>query len=206
MVPATFVDNHRKAEIVVQVFALGFDGDKAAVPSIDALRIALAGRACIIHPRSSYTPSGPRWRLILLLSRAVTPQEYRTLWAYVSKSFPFPVGQEASDPSRGRYVPRTPDEGDFVGEVLEGEPVDVDQVLAEIGALPVDAAGVPTATAPAPREAAAGTPAAHAGPRWLSPWAPSGLPKAIELWPAGAHWRAPSKAEGWSGSRRARLS
>jgi putative DNA primase/helicase len=116
--PATFKGDYRSRKNVELVYALGFDVDVAPVPSKGALREALAGRACMYHLSSSATPRAPRWRLMLPLSRPVTANEYDRLWERVAKSFPFAVGQEARDPSRGWYMPRLPAEGEFVGEAL----------------------------------------------------------------------------------------
>ncbi|HTC68083.1 MAG TPA: AAA family ATPase, partial [Acidothermaceae bacterium] len=186
--PATFAGDHRKRANVESVYALGFDVDAAPVPTEAELRTALAGRACLFHSSSSATPSAPRWRLLLLLSRPVTATEYDRLWARVASSLPFAVGAEAKDPSRGWYVPRVPAEGDFVGVHLDGVPLDVDALLAAAPAPPVSTPSTPQAS-PAPT-----TDRRPAAARLLAgSWPALGSRHEAKCALAGAFWRA-----GWS--------
>ncbi|MFI5301744.1 MAG: DUF3987 domain-containing protein, partial [Polyangiales bacterium] len=151
--PALFRGDHRSRESVEAIFALGFDVDETPVPAESYLRTALAGQACMFHTSSSSTPSAPRWRLLLQLSRPVTADEYDRLWALLAANLTCPVGKSAKDPSRGWYTPRVPAEGDFVGVVLPGAPLDVDAALALTPAkAPIVPA--PSAVAPAERPAA----------------------------------------------------
>jgi hypothetical protein len=151
--PASFKGDHRAREDVEAAFALGFDVDIAPVPTEADLRAAMAGQACLFHLSSSATPTAPRWRLLLQLSRPATGAEYDALWAVAARSLPFPVGA-AKDPSRGWYMPRVPEEGDFVGVVLAGEPLDVDWVLSAVPANvePSRAPVAPSAPVTAPAE------------------------------------------------------
>jgi DnaB helicase-like protein len=190
--PATFKGDYRERANVEAVYALGFDVDIVPVPSEADLRAALTGRSCFFHSSSSSTPTAPRWRLLLQLSRSVTGAEYDRLWALVASRFPFGVGAGAKDPSRGWYVPREPAEGDFVGVVLDGAPLDVDAVLASV---PAEVPALVVA-APAPRESVA-APAAdrrQAAAKLLGEsWTPLGNRHAAKLALGGGLAR-----DGWS--------
>lgn len=127
--PATFRDDHRNADNVEHVYALGFDVDAAPVPSLDALRAACAF-AGFFHATARATKDAPRWRLVVFLSRPVSANEYRRAWLALEKRLPFAVGQEAKDPARAWYLPTAC--GDvFHFEALDGKPIDVDALLAE---------------------------------------------------------------------------
>jgi hypothetical protein len=141
--PTVFHGDHRSRANVEAAYAVGFDVDIAPVPDAETLRTIFAGQAALFHCSSSSTLAAPRWRLILPVSRPMSGDEYDRVWRAVAALLPFAVGNEAKDPSRGWYWPRVPTEGDFVGDVLEGTPLDVDAILAS----------APPA-APAPREAA----------------------------------------------------
>jgi len=130
--PAVFRDGYRSASNVEAVYALGFDVDKEPAPHEEDLRRALDGILSVAHTSSSSTVDAPRWRLMVALSRPVTAGEYRILWGAFAGVLPFPVGQEAKDPSRGWFFPRRgPDESYSLVEI-EGKPIDVDDLLAEI--------------------------------------------------------------------------
>lgn len=55
---------------------LALDVDSPPLDWLDAALTALEGRAFIIHSSPSYTPSTPRWRLLLPLSRPASALEY----------------------------------------------------------------------------------------------------------------------------------
>jgi hypothetical protein len=155
--PATFKGDHRARGDVEAVYALGFDVDATPVPTEAELRAVFEGQACLFHLSSSATTAAPRWRLFLQLSRPVSASEYDTLWAVAARVLPFPVGREAKNPDRPWYLPRVPAEGEFVGVVMTGEPLDVDAVLAMApapGTAPAAVVPAPSATAPATRPAA----------------------------------------------------
>ena len=185
--PATFKGEHRSRPDVEAVYALGFDVDAAPVPTEPQLRAALTGQACLFHLSSSATPAAPRWRLLLQLSRPVTGAEYDALWAFAAKRLPFPVGAEAKNPDRGWYMPRVPDEGDFIGVALPGAPLDVDAALALVATTPTE----PTATAPAPRELGAPTDRRQAFAVALG-----------TAWPAKGRHEAPARPRGGPARRR----
>ena len=126
--PAVFAENHRKADNVERVYALGFDVDEDPIPDGAAIRSALAGILSIAHTSSSSTQAAPRWRLIVALSRPVTGEEYSRLWLAVESMLPFPVGR-SRDASRAWYLPREGADGSYELIEIDGAPLDVDAAL-----------------------------------------------------------------------------
>lgn len=109
--PATFRDDRRAAANVEGVCALVYDVDISPVPDAGVLRgLGIKGFA---HSSSSSLASSPRWRLVLLLDRVVTADEYRRLQAYVAERLPFDVGPQAKDASRAWYCPRAGEDGSY---------------------------------------------------------------------------------------------
>lgn len=127
--PATFRDGYRKKENVENVSLIVLDVDEDPVPDSAALQAALSGVQTVVHSSSSASPTAPRWRAAVALSRKVSAEEYQKLWSAFTSTLPFPVGQAAKDPSRAWYMARAASDGYYeVFEVL-GKPLDVDDWL-----------------------------------------------------------------------------
>jgi predicted P-loop ATPase len=85
--PATFAGDRRLKDRVERVCALVLDyeaqGDQAPTSLDDAA--ALWGRwHGWIHTTHSHTPDVPRFRVVLPLSRSVTPEEFRLVWRWAA--------------------------------------------------------------------------------------------------------------------------
>jgi hypothetical protein len=79
---ATFVNDTRSKTSVERVSMLVFDIDsKETVYLIKDAINALRDYTCFVHTTSSHIEYLPRFRLILKLSRDVTPTEYARLWS-----------------------------------------------------------------------------------------------------------------------------
>lgn len=115
--PAEFHPPERKLENVERVHALVLDYDGNV--SIDEMLTALAGYQCHIHTTRSHTPECPRFRVVLPLSRSVTPKEYESLWAGAAERWPG-LDKSPKDPSRFWFVPGT-DSEHFLAFTLDGE-------------------------------------------------------------------------------------
>lgn len=126
--PGTFRDNHRDGESFEQAFAIGLDLDHG-VPSIAEALAPFEGIEGTWHETKSSTPEAPRLRIVLWLSRPVDAGEYRTLWRFYSGRSACPVDTATSNPDRFWYCPTA---GAQSGR-LEGQPIDVDAVLDEVG-------------------------------------------------------------------------
>lgn len=84
----------------------------------------------IVHTTFSSTPSKPRFRVIIPLSRTVIPQEYSLIVDHLVKL----IGESSFDPGssqaeRYMFKPAAPDPDYFWYEVHEGAALDADEVL-----------------------------------------------------------------------------
>jgi hypothetical protein len=127
---ATFNGDRRALANVERVYAIGLDFD--AGDDWSCLVTAFAGTAAFLHTTWSSTPERPRARCFILLSRAVTVDEYRVLYAYVAELLEcegFTVDRAASDPSRFWYLPAKRPGGSFAFHTCRGEPMPVPAVV-----------------------------------------------------------------------------
>jgi len=130
--PATFADDRRGRDHVEQVTALVLDYDAG-----DPLK-ALA--ACwpflgLLHTTPSHTAHFARCRVIVLLSRAVTPAEHLKIarWALTRASAAGHTLDEKAtkDAARLWFVPACPPGEIGTAIRLDGPRLDVDRILAE---------------------------------------------------------------------------
>jgi putative DNA primase/helicase len=129
-----FVGGHlkngrRKTENVESRSMLTMDMDYA-VPGVWETITMLYNVACCIYSTHKHTPEKPRLRLIIPLSRNVTPEEYIAVARMVAAD----IGIEQFDdttyqPHRLMYWPSTSADGEFIFESQEGRMLDPDTVL-----------------------------------------------------------------------------
>ncbi|MCX8085608.1 MAG: YfjI family protein [Rhodocyclaceae bacterium] len=114
-------------------------------PGIDEMlaELRLWGWRCILHSTYSHggpiLPEGvehPRYRLIFDLSRPLAPAEVKPLGLHAAALLGLSdcFDSKALEPARLFYLPRCPDidrQLMFRHEVVEGEPLDVDKLLAD---------------------------------------------------------------------------
>ncbi len=114
-------------------------------PSVDGMVAELSSqdvRSCL-HTTYAHSTEHPRYRLIFDLTRPLTPVELKPLGIYVAGLLGLSDCFDAAclDPARLFFNPRCPSQERmklFRHEVLEGEPLDVDALMAE--AVKIDAA------------------------------------------------------------------
>lgn len=97
-----------------------------------AAELVLGGSAYVIYSTHSHRPDKPKYRLIILVDRAMSPDEYGA----VSRKLAEQIGMEYFDKTtfdvhRLMYLPSCSNDATPVLEVYEGDPVCVDTVLAE---------------------------------------------------------------------------
>ncbi len=141
---ATFKDDRRSLANVEKVYALGLDLDERVDWS--ELRRLFGSCASFVHSTWSSTLSDPRARVFLLLSRPVSADEYRLVYASIAAKVEaggLVVDRQASDAARLWFLPATKHGASFVSYVGDGPPVDVDAAIA--------AAPKPVAFVPSPR-------------------------------------------------------
>ncbi len=121
----------RKKGHVESRSAITLDADSAEPTLPDMVEVMLGCRA-LVHTTWQSTPGAPRYRIIIALSRPVTPDEYgRIVRALVRL-----LGRDQFDitceqPERCMYWPASPDQSHYAYRVIEGEPLDPDDYLSD---------------------------------------------------------------------------
>lgn len=121
----------RKKDCVISRSALTLDMDYAHADVADQIEM-FQTFGCFIYSTHKHTKEKPRLRLIVPLSREVTPDEYMA----VSRKVAEEIGMELFDdttyePSRLMYWPSTSSDGEFFFQEITGEALDPDEVLSK---------------------------------------------------------------------------
>lgn len=122
----------RKKENIDTRCLITLDVDHADDGFLFSAELVLGGKAYVIYSTHSHRPEKPKYRLIVPVDRAVSPDEY----AAVSRKLAEQIGMEYFDKTtfdvhRLMYLPSCSKDADPMLEVYEGEPLDVDGMLAE---------------------------------------------------------------------------
>jgi len=145
---ATYTGDRRGLSNVEQVFAIGLDLDHLDALSANTYRepgdvldaigwdrlTGLFGRTdSFVHTTWSSTDEAPRARVFLRLSRPVSGDEYRRVYAGVAsrcETIGLVVDRAASDPSRFWFLPSVKPGAAFRYSIGRGRAVDVEGCLA----------------------------------------------------------------------------
>ena len=122
-------NGRRKAESVDKRYILTLDADFATEDFCDTLRLFSEYTWCV-YSTHKHTPEKPRLRLLIPLSRAVSPDEYEA----VARRIAADIGIDMFDDTtyqahRLMYWPSTSIDGDYIFDHEENEPLDVDKIL-----------------------------------------------------------------------------
>lgn len=122
--------NRRKRETVVCRSMLTMDADHAEIGFIDRFTSECRYASCL-YTTHGHTPEQPRCRIIVPLTRDITPDEYVALARYFASDWGIDQFDECSyKPSQLMYWPTTPANGEFISKTTEGEWLDPDIVLS----------------------------------------------------------------------------
>lgn len=126
-------DNRRKLETVVCRSMLTMDADNAEVGFIDKFTDPANGfkhTACL-YTTHGHIPAAPRCRIIIPLTRDITPDEYAAIARYFAADWGIDQFDECSyKPNQLMYWPTTPSNGEFICKVTEGEWLNPDDILS----------------------------------------------------------------------------
>lgn len=123
-------DNRRKRENVVCRSMLTHDADHADKGFID--RFASECKyAAALYTTHGHTPEAPRVRIIVPLTRDVTPDEFTTIGRYFAEEWSIDQFDECSyRPQQLMYWPTTPANGEYLFKKIDGKWLDPDEYLA----------------------------------------------------------------------------
>lgn len=122
----------RKKENVESRSLITLDADHADDDFLFTAELVLGGCAYVVYSTHSHRPHKPKYRLIAPTNRAMSPDEY----AAVSRKIAEQIGMHYFDKTtfdvhRLMYLPSCSKDAEPIFLEYEGEPVDVDAVLAE---------------------------------------------------------------------------
>lgn len=121
----------RKACDMVSRSLVTLDIDYGQKDTVETVRCMLDGMAWAIYSTHSHSSETPRYRLILPLSREVTPDEYIPIARRIADYVGIDVFDDSTyQPERLMYWPSASRDGEYVFEKGEGQSVDADEQLA----------------------------------------------------------------------------
>lgn len=127
----TLKGGRRKKDTVLTRSGLTLDMDYGTPDIMDEIEMFFDFH-CMIYSTHKHTPEKPRLRLIIPLSREVTPDEYGAVARKVAEEIGIELFDDTTyEPSRLMYWPSTSADGEFVFREIEGEVLDPDAVLAK---------------------------------------------------------------------------
>lgn len=123
-------DGKRSAQTVECRSLLTLDVDNASLTFLDEY-LALCPYETLIYSTHGHTPSAPRYRLVIPLTRDVTPEEYNA----ITRLFAAEQGINQFDPcsfipSQLMFWPTTSADGEYIFREVEGDPLDPDLFLS----------------------------------------------------------------------------
>lgn len=129
-VGGTLSDGHRKTDTVKIRTMLTFDLDTAPADFVVDMQIN-APYAWAVYSTHKHTPEKPRFRLIVPLSRHVSPDEYEAVMRKLAEE----IGLKYMDsttfqPARLMYWPSYSRDAEYVFEYNDDELLDPDEILA----------------------------------------------------------------------------
>ena len=123
-------DNRRKRENVACRSMLTLDCDHADVGFIDRFTKDCLHAACL-YTTHGHTPDAPRVRIIVPLTRDVTPDEFVAISRYFADEWGIDQFDECSyRPHQLMYWPTTPANGEYINKRIDGAWLDPDAYLA----------------------------------------------------------------------------
>lgn len=122
--------NRRKRETVACRSMLTMDADHAEIGFIDKFTAECQYASCL-YTTHGHTPEQPRCRIIVPLTRDITPDEYVALARYFAADWGIDRFDECSyKPSQLMYWPTTPANGEYISKTTDGEWLDPDTILS----------------------------------------------------------------------------
>lgn len=127
----TLKGGRRKKDTVLTRSGLTLDMDYGTPDIMDEIEMFFDFH-CMIYSTHKHTPEKPRLRLIIPLSREVTPDEYGAVARKVAEEIGIELFDDTTyEPSRLMYWPSTSADGEFVFREIEGSILDPNAVLAK---------------------------------------------------------------------------
>jgi predicted P-loop ATPase len=122
----------RKKDTIESRSAVTLDADHANRGFVDRVEM-LSAYKCVIYSTHSHTPEEPRLRMVIPLSREVSPDEYGALSRLIAEEIGMDYFDDSTyEPHRLMYWPSTPSDGEYIFKRIDGEKVDPDTYLRKL--------------------------------------------------------------------------
>ena len=129
-VGGTLKGNRRKADAVGWRQVITLDADYAKGDFWGSVEL-LFGYGCAMYSTHAHSTTTPRYRLVIPLTRPVTPDEYQAVSRRVAADLGIDYFDDTTyQPHRLMYWPSTASDGDYVFKYLDAEWLNPDTVLA----------------------------------------------------------------------------
>lgn len=120
----------RKKDTVISRSAITLDMDYGTEGILDEIEM-FHDMKMLAYSTHKHTQENPRLRLIIPITREVTPDEYGAVSRMLAKDIGIELFDDSTyEPSRLMYWPSTSSDGEFVFREIEGAVVDPDAVLS----------------------------------------------------------------------------
>lgn len=107
------------------------EGDHVNEDNLRLIAEVLEGLRYIVYSTHSHAPPDDQaLRIVLDLSRPVLAKEWRRFWKALVDRLGLPTDPACKDESRLYFLPTAPEGAEILFETGEGEPIDVDRILA----------------------------------------------------------------------------
>jgi len=122
-------DNRRKKDCVISRSGLTLDMDYATVGIIDEIKMFFPFTS-YFYSTHKHTKEKPRLRLIIPLSRNISPKEYCAVSRMIAKEIGIDLFDDTTyEASRLMYWPSTSIDGEFIFKEIKGDLLNPDDVL-----------------------------------------------------------------------------
>ncbi|WP_434798296.1 VapE domain-containing protein [Terrisporobacter vanillatitrophus] len=123
--------NRRRKDCVINRSALSLDMDYATADIIEEMKKSFAFK-CYFYSTHKHTKEKPRLRLIIPLSRTVSPDEYSAVCRKVAQEINIEMFDDTTyEPSRLMYWPSTSKDGEFIFEEIGEDLLNPDNFLGK---------------------------------------------------------------------------
>ena len=124
-------NGRRTAETIASRCILTLDADFAQLDFWDLVMFTLESPAAVIYSTHKHTPEKPRLRLVLPLSRPVSPDEYQAIARRVAADIDIEQFDDTTyQPHRLMFWPSTPEDGEYIFRYNDDTFLNADGVLA----------------------------------------------------------------------------
>ncbi len=109
---------------------ISLDGDRVTAVFVDDYKNRMKYCSCL-YSTHGHVPESPRVRVLIPLTRDVTPEEYVAISRYVAEELGIDMFDECSYiPNQMMYWPSTPSNGEYLYLVTDGGWLDPDDILS----------------------------------------------------------------------------